>query len=150
MKHDIILGRKWFEKHAVKIDCQERKFEYSDEMQHSCIKDIPMGRTAYLQRNPEFVIENSNDLLQQKIHQKNEGSSLEKSKKYGELRRSARILIKKENYVDKTQISSCCSDTTNPSKNLMPTQILDLKYVGPATFSRIAEKSESIARITSI
>ncbi|RKF59064.1 hypothetical protein OnM2_063060 [Erysiphe neolycopersici] len=68
MKHDTTLGRKWFEKYGVKIDCQERKFEYSNEMQHSCIKDIPMERTAYLQRNPEFVLENSNDSLQQKIH----------------------------------------------------------------------------------
>ncbi|KAI6248974.1 hypothetical protein HI914_02838 [Erysiphe necator] len=75
MKHDIILGRKWFEKHGVKIDCQESKFEDPEEINHSDIKDIPMEKTAYLQRNPEYLIENDNDSFELKVYQKNEESS---------------------------------------------------------------------------
>lgn len=140
MKHDIILGRKWFEKHGVKIDCQEGKLEYSDEMQQSDIKDIPMERTAYLHREPELLLENDNDSLQQKLHQKNEESSLGKDNKHSELRRSARILMKKRNYIDEIQKPSCGTDHIDSSKDLMPTQILDIRFVRPATFSRIAEK----------
>lgn len=108
-----------------------------------------MDEAAYIKKNREFLIENGSDLFQPIVHQKIEELSLGKGKKDGELRRLARILIKKGNHIDKAQKSSYCTEIFNSSKNTIPTRILDIKFIGPATFSRVAEKSESIARITS-
>ncbi|KAI6244620.1 hypothetical protein HI914_07410 [Erysiphe necator] len=54
MKHEIILGRMWFEKHGVTIDCRNRQLIYLDDKLATPTRDIPMDENAYQARNPEW------------------------------------------------------------------------------------------------
>ncbi|RKF63961.1 hypothetical protein OnM2_022118 [Erysiphe neolycopersici] len=54
MKHEIILGRKWFEKHNVTIDCRNRQLIYLDDKLTTKTRDNPMDENGYLARNPEW------------------------------------------------------------------------------------------------
>ncbi|RKF58572.1 hypothetical protein GcM3_181023, partial [Golovinomyces cichoracearum] len=53
MKHDLILGRKWFEDHGVVIDCREKLFLYREWPTITASEDIPMDEKVCKTRNPE-------------------------------------------------------------------------------------------------
>ncbi|RKF75617.1 hypothetical protein GcM3_083029 [Golovinomyces cichoracearum] len=109
MKHDIILGRKWFEKHGVKIDCRKRQLIHSDKKLVTQTNVIPMDENEYQARNPKWNDKTKAD--DKSIHSKNQienqkqlqthvdndlplDNSRESEK---EIRRSNRIFLKQQN-----------------------------------------------------
>ncbi|KAI6248711.1 hypothetical protein HI914_02285 [Erysiphe necator] len=66
MKHDLILGRKWFEEHGVIVDCRERKFVYRDWPVVNSSLDIPMDENGYKFRDSVYNSEaqKTTDLVQ--------------------------------------------------------------------------------------
>ncbi|RKF81334.1 hypothetical protein GcM1_184021 [Golovinomyces cichoracearum] len=95
MKHDLILGRKWFKDHGVVIDCREKQFLYREWPTITASEDIPMDEKGYETRNPE-----DNDIEPTKCDAKTQlqrnRALLHKQNSKALLRRSKRILNRKK------------------------------------------------------
>ena len=54
-RHDVLIGRKWFEKTRVLIDCFNRKLIWPDEAQYQASKDlvVPRQELRPLEAKPE-------------------------------------------------------------------------------------------------
>ena len=59
-RHDVLIGRKWFEKTRVLIDCFNRKLIWPDEAQYQASKDLVVPRQEL--RPPEAKPEHQADV----------------------------------------------------------------------------------------
>ncbi|RKF63047.1 hypothetical protein OnM2_028084 [Erysiphe neolycopersici] len=79
MKHGIILGRKWFKKHSMTIDCRNRRLIYLDDKPTTKMRDIPMDENGYQARNPEWS--DNIKVCDKSTHSKNQIENLIQLKK---------------------------------------------------------------------
>lgn len=75
MKHDIILGRKWFEDHDVLVDCKRRKISFPDTHPMAWSRLVHMDQAGKLLHPPgvQDTVDRRERLMTEEDKRRNDG-----------------------------------------------------------------------------